>query len=82
MSIDERLQGIFREVLDDQSLDLTDETTAADIEEWDSLVHVTLMFNIEQEFGIQFSGEEFARLENVGHLQRLITTKTSVGPDR
>lgn len=75
MSIDETVQQIFRDVLDDPHLVLTDSTTAADIEEWDSLAHVTLMFSIEQEFGIRFAGEEFARLASVGELRHLIETK-------
>lgn len=75
MTIEDRLLGIFRDVLEDDELVLTEGSSAADIEEWDSLVHVTLMFNIEQEYGIQFSGEEFARLENVGDLQSLVHSK-------
>lgn len=75
MSVRSRLLPIFRDVLDDPELELTDDTSAADIDDWDSLVHVTLMFNIEQEFGIQFGGEEFARLENVGALADLIESK-------
>ena len=77
MTIEDRLLRIFRDVLEDEDLVLTEGSSAADIEEWDSLVHVTLMFNIEQEYGIQFSGEEFARLENVGELQRLVNAKQS-----
>jgi len=75
MTIEDRLLRIFRDILEDEDLVLTEGSSAADIEEWDSLVHVTLMFNIEQEYGIQFSGEEFARLENVGELQRLVHSK-------
>lgn len=77
MSVGDKLLEIFRDVLDDESIVLTDQTSAEDIEDWDSLLHVTLMFNIEQEFGIQFSGEEFARLEDVGELRRLVESKVS-----
>lgn len=75
MSVPDRLIEIFRDVLEDEDLVLSDETTAADIEEWDSLAHVTLMFHIEQEFGIQFAGSEFARLEDIGELRRLVESK-------
>ncbi len=78
MTVDDRLLHIFRDVLDDPNLVLTSATTAADIEEWDSLAHVTLMFLIEQEFGIQFAGEEFARLEDVGALQTLVEAKAGL----
>ena len=75
MSVEERLLRIFRDVLEDEEVVLSSETTADDIEGWDSLVHVTLMFIIEQEFDIQFSGQEFARLENVGQLRDTIEAK-------
>jgi acyl carrier protein len=78
MNIDETLQRIFRRVMNDESLVLTEDMTAAEVEGWDSLSHVTLMFSIEQEFGIQFGGQEFAQLGNVGELRRLIERKTSL----
>ena len=70
-----RLHRIFHDVLGVDPEQLSDETTAADIEGWDSLAHVTLMFAIEQEFGIQFAGDEFATLSDVGALRTLIEAK-------
>lgn len=78
MTVDQRLERIFRDVMDDDQLVLTDDTVAADVEGWDSLSHVTLMFSIEQEYGIQFLGEEFAELGSVGELRQLIDRK--LGP--
>lgn len=75
MSIEEKLTRILRDVMDDQSLVVNDELTAAEVEGWDSLSHVTLMFSVEQEFGIQFMGEEFAELGDVGELRQLIEKK-------
>lgn len=75
MSIEEKLTRILRDVMDDQSLVVNDELTAAEVEGWDSLSHVTLMFSVEQEFGIQFMGEEFAELGDVGELRQLIERK-------
>lgn len=75
MTEDQRLERIFRDVMDDDQLVLTEDTMAADVEGWDSLSHVTLMFSIEQEYGIQFLGEEFANLGNVGELRRMIDRK-------
>lgn len=74
MTVDERLERVFRDVLAFDG-DLDDSVGAADIESWDSLSHVTLMFSIEHEFGIQFQGEEFATLDSVGDLRRLIRRK-------
>lgn len=78
MSIEEKLTRILRDVMDDQSLVVNDELTAAEVEGWDSLSHVTLMFSVEQEFGIQFMGEEFAELGDVGELRQLIEKKMGV----
>lgn len=75
MSIEEKLTRILRDVMDDQSLVVNDELTAAEVEGWDSLSHVTLMFSVEQEFGIQFMGEEFAELGDIGELRQLIEKK-------
>ena len=46
----ERLTGVFRDVFDDDSIVITDQTTANDIEEWDSLEHINLIDAVEQEF--------------------------------
>jgi acyl carrier protein len=75
VALHERLEDVFRDVFDDPGLVLTDTTTAEDIEEWDSLQHVTLLFRIEDEFGIEFMGDEAASLANVGELAALLRQK-------
>jgi acyl carrier protein len=70
VTLHERLEDVFRQVLDDDDIELQDQTTAADVEGWDSLTHITLMFTIENEFGVQFNAEEFGLIENVGELKR------------
>jgi acyl carrier protein len=70
MTLHDRLEDVFRQVLDDDDIELQDLTTAADVEGWDSLTHITLMFTIENEFGVQFNAEEFGLIENVGELKR------------
>lgn len=70
MTLHERLEDVFRQVLDDDDIELQDQTTAAEVEGWDSLMHITLMFTIENEFGVQFNAEEFGQIENVGELKR------------
>jgi acyl carrier protein len=71
----DRIQSVFRLVLGDPALVVTDTTTAADVEGWDSLAHINLMFSLEMEFGIQFAGNEFARFTDVGDLRRAIEVK-------
>lgn len=75
--IADRLLRVFRLVLGDPTIELDDETTAEDIEGWDSLAHINLMFSVENEFGIRFVSNEFARFHNVGELRRSIETKLS-----
>jgi acyl carrier protein len=65
-------------VFNDDDLELRDETTAADVPGWDSVAHITLMFSIEQAFGVQFAGNELAEFRNVGELKRYLT-KSAVG---
>jgi acyl carrier protein len=67
------IQRVFRDVFDDDSLVIGPETTAADVEQWDSLMHVTLMVNVERTFGIRFTSSEVSELKNVGELVELVT---------
>lgn len=71
----EELQEIFREVFDDASLVITPETSAMDIEAWDSLSHLRLVMAMEAEFRIQFDFEELNALRNVGEMMVLIQQK-------
>ncbi|MGI5936174.1 MAG: acyl carrier protein [Oscillospiraceae bacterium] len=68
----ERLNGIFRELFDDETIVLDDKTTAGDIEGWDSLRHITLISVIEDEFGIEFEMKDIVGLKNVGELVDVI----------
>lgn len=67
------IQDVFRDVFDDDELVITPKTTAADVEQWDSLMHVTLMVHIERRFGIRFNSAEVANLKNVGELAELVS---------
>jgi acyl carrier protein len=75
VALRERLQDVFRDVFDDPNLVLTDTTTAHDIPDWDSLQHVTLLFRIEEEFGVEFLGDEAASVADVGELTALLEQK-------
>ena len=64
----ERLNEVFRDVFDDEDITVTAETTSEDIEDWDSLTHISLMGSIEAEFGVHFAMKDVVGLKNVGEL--------------
>lgn len=71
----ETLTGIFREVFDDPGIVLKRETTADDIDEWDSLSHINLVIAVETKFNIRFALGELQTLKNVGEMADLIEKK-------
>ena len=71
----EILNGIFRQVFDDDSLVVTRDTTANDIEEWDSLTHMNLVMAVEQRFKIRVALGELQSLKNVGGMVDLVDKK-------
>lgn len=75
MNILERVQDIFRDIFDDEDLVITNETSAVDIEDWDSLSHIRLVVAIEKEFDIKFAFGELQELKNVGEMIELIKEK-------
>ncbi|MBQ3786930.1 MAG: acyl carrier protein [Lachnospiraceae bacterium] len=72
-----KLQDIFRDFFDDEDIVLTDETTADDIDGWDSLTHVQLIVAVEKAFSVKFSTVEVMKLKNVGEFAALIEKKTA-----
>ena len=69
------LTEIFREVFDDDTIVLTPETTAADINGWDSMAHVGLMVAIESRMNVRFKSSELEAMHNVGHLADVLEHK-------
>ena len=68
---------IFLDVLDMKEIDLSEETTAADVEEWDSLNHIQLVVAIEKHFNIKFTSLEIQNWVNVGDMcESIISKKT------
>ena len=63
-----KLNSIFRDIFDDESIVLSENTTAADIEDWDSLTHISLIAAIEDEFGIRFDMKDVLNMKNVGEM--------------
>ena len=64
----EKIHPIFREYFENDDLVLQDSTTAADVDGWDSLAHISLVVAIEKELGIQLGVKHSTRLKNVGEL--------------
>lgn len=75
-----RINDIFKQVFDEDALEVDRATTAEDVEGWDSLTHVNLMLNVEKAFGIKFSSAQVASLKDVGELvdftDKLVAAKT------
>ena len=81
MKVHDELVVLFREVLDNDELVLADHMTAHDIPGWDSVMHINLMFGIEEKFGIKFKGNELAEFKNIGELTRFLAERSQVGKD-
>ena len=71
----EKLNEVFRDVFDDEEIEVGEETTAADIDGWDSLEHINLIAAVEQEFGVKFTMGQVVTMKNVGEMARLIEEK-------
>ena len=74
-NVTKKVADIFKEVFDDDSLVISDDTAAGDIEDWDSLMHISLITAIENEFNIKFKLKEVTSLQNVGDTIDLIMEK-------
>jgi acyl carrier protein len=70
----ESLEEVFEEVFG-RRVELFPETTAADVEGWDSVVHVLLVLASERKFGVRFESSEIANASNVGEFVSLVETK-------
>ena len=80
LSRDEILSSIteiMRDVFDLDDLDVSPETTAEDVEEWDSLSHIRLIVTVERKFGFKFKNSEIESLKNVGEFVNLVATKVA-----
>ena len=71
----DKVNEIFRDVFDDDSLVITDSTNSDDIEDWDSLEHISLIISMEKEFDLKFDIKEVNKLENVGQMVDMIREK-------
>jgi acyl carrier protein len=72
-----KVEDIFRDILDEESLILTRDTTANDVDGWDSLTHIQLIVAIEKQFKVKFSSKEILSWKNVGELLDSLQAKAS-----
>jgi acyl carrier protein len=70
-----KLTAVFRDVFDEDELNLTPQTTADDVDGWDSLAHIRLVLAVSKAFGVKFSASEIGNLKNVGEFADLIEKK-------
>ena len=70
-----RLNKVFRDVFDDDSITVNPKTTANDIEDWDSLEHITLIAAVEKEFKMKFKMGEISSMKNVGEMASIVAAR-------
>lgn len=68
----EKVNAVIQDVFDDDSIRVSDETVASDVDGWDSLMHITLIGTIEVEFDIKFAMKDVVGMKNVGQMIDLI----------
>lgn len=73
-----RLNRVFQNVFDDDTIHITPSTTANDIEDWDSLEHITLISAVERTFRMKFKMGEISSMKNVGEMAAIIASRTKL----
>lgn len=68
----ERLNKVFQEVFDDETIEVNDDTTSEDIDDWDSFEHINLIVAVEEEFSIKISMGKVVTMKNVGEMADII----------
>ncbi len=71
----ETLNEVFQDVFDDMSIEVDENTTSDDIEDWDSLEHINLLAAVEQEFGVKFNMGQVNTMKNVGEMVDIILSQ-------
>ncbi|MGQ1785722.1 acyl carrier protein [Saccharicrinis sp. GN24d3] len=70
-----KLTTVFRRVFNNELLELTDHLSASDVENWDSLTHMALIAEVENDFSIKFKFKDLNKMRNVGDMIRIIGSK-------
>lgn len=71
----EGLNEVFRDIFDDKTIVVTENTTANDIEDWDSLEHINLIIAVEKKFGMKFNMGEVTKMKNTGEMADIIASR-------
>ncbi len=71
----ERLNVVFQDVFDDDTIEVDEDTTADDIDDWDSMEHINLIAAVETEFGIKFKMGEVSTMKDVGEMVDIIKSR-------
>ena len=72
MEVYDKLTAIFRDIFDDDTIEINNETSAVDIEDWDSLEHINLISAIEKKFKMRFNMKQVSTMKNVGEMVSII----------
>ena len=72
-----RLNKIFQDVFDDDEIQIFNEMTADDLEEWDSLMQISLVVAIEKKFGFELIASEVGQLKNIGAMIALLEARAT-----
>ena len=75
--ITHQLTTVFRDTFENATLELSDDLTASDVDNWDSLTHMVLIGNIEKHFGIKFKLKDLNKMNTVGDLISTVGQKTA-----
>lgn len=70
-----KLEDIFEDVFDEK-INITSETTADDVDDWDSLTHINLMAAVEDAFSVRFTMKEVSSMKNVGEMVSIIKARS------
>lgn len=73
MEIYNSLTTIFRDIFDDDSIVINNNTSADDIEDWDSFEHINLISAVEKQFKMRFTMKQVSTMKNVGEMVSIIT---------
>jgi acyl carrier protein len=76
MTIKDQLQEIFREVFKEATLEINNEMTAHQVNNWDSITHLVMISKVEEVFKVKLKLKELIKLKNVGDLISLLNEKT------
>lgn len=70
-----KLELIFRDIFGKDTLEINMSTNANDIEEWDSLTHISILASVQDDFGVSFDMDEIIEMKNVGDMVEAIKVK-------